>query len=98
MSGTHAIHSELVEIKRDHIARFRKVLDRVDDGDAEAFSAIIRHCPEVGISHKMLADQANVSPRTILRWADGNPASKYDRAGLLGDIRVLLEDQIAQAA
>ena len=97
MSDGIALSEKLEAWAKDHERSFRELLNEFSVESVEdegAFPRILKFCPNVDLSLRMLADLADVSPTTIKRWSDGAPASKYDQLGLVADIRAILDKRL----
>lgn len=64
----------------EYAEKFRGAAADYDVADSEAFATFVRDAEECGVSRSELANEFNVSPSTVWRWATGvaTPA-KYAR-------------------
>jgi len=79
------------------IGSFLEIVEGVEEDDMDAFASVLKRCPNVDVTYRVLASWANVSPNSVRRWAKlESIASRYDQAGLLEDIKCELRKRIGE--
>lgn len=93
--STEDFVSRLNAVMLSYERNIRSLLEDFTPGDDDAFVRILKACPSIDISHRFLADMADVTPQTIKRWMEGSKAGRYDQRGLVDDIKVVLDQRIS---